>query len=230
MITIKALWALLAEINTYSVIFRVILAALLGGCIGVDRGRHGRAAGTRTHVLVCLGAAITTMLGFYTAYNLGFSNDPLRVGAQVISGVGFLGAGTIIIRSHHHVTGLTTAAGLWTTACIGLATGAGFYVLAVTAFVVVMVTFTVLHKLDRQLRSHDAGIYYVEFENMQHAKQFSYDIISYVSGVNMIPAKSGLSNHVGLELFVDDPKQRQFVIDYLHDCEYIAIALPHSPC
>lgn len=224
---LSALWVLLTELNIYSVLFRTVLATVLGACIGGNRGRHGRAAGTRTHVLVCLGAAITTMLGFYTAYDLGFSNDPLRVGAQVISGVGFLGAGTIILRNHSRVTGLTTAAGLWTTACIGLAVGAGFYPVALAAFVMVLLTFTLLHRLDRRMR-RDSGLFYIEFEDIQLAKQFYAKMYDRISDVNMIPAKSALPNHVGMELFVEDPKQRQLVFDELQGSEYVAIALPHS--
>lgn len=89
------------------------MAALLGGIIGYERERHGRAAGLRTHILVCIGSATAVIGGLYVAYQLGFSNDPLRAGAQVISGIGFLGAGTILTRNGDHVIGLTTAAGLW---------------------------------------------------------------------------------------------------------------------
>ena len=104
---------LLQEFNGVSVTVRVLLAAVLGGLVGSERGRRGRAAGMRTHVLVCLGAAMTSMVGLYSAEVLGFTNDPLRVSAQVISGIGFLGAGTIMTRNHAQITGLTPAAGLW---------------------------------------------------------------------------------------------------------------------
>ena len=80
--SLKSIMELLADINIYSVAVRIFLATFMGGCIGMNRFRHGRAAGARTHILVCLGAAITTLLGFYTAANLGFPNDPLRLGAQ----------------------------------------------------------------------------------------------------------------------------------------------------
>ena len=89
----------LAELNVWSTAFRVFLAVLLGGLIGLERGHHGRAAGLRTHILVCLGAAMAALVGLYTVSVLGFSSDPMRVGAQVISGIGFLGVGTIIIRN-----------------------------------------------------------------------------------------------------------------------------------
>ena len=94
----------------------------------MDRERKGRPAGMRTHILVCLGASMTTMSGFFVVHTLGIESDPLRISAQVISGIGFLGVGTILITGRMHVKGLTTAAGLWTTASIGIALGAGFCV------------------------------------------------------------------------------------------------------
>ena len=104
--------------------------------IGLERGRKGRAAGFRTYMLVCLGAALTMLLGQYEFEMLNFhwqslsggqTTDVTRFSAQVINGVGFLGAGTIIVTGRQEVKGLTTAAGLWASACVGLAIGAGFY-------------------------------------------------------------------------------------------------------
>lgn len=142
----------LAELNVWSTAFRVFLAVLLGGLIGLERGHHGRAAGLRTHILVCLGAAMAALVGLYTVSVLGFSSDPMRVGAQVISGIGFLGVGTIIIRNRQQVTGLTTAAGLWTTACIGLAVGIDYYVAALVAFLAVMITMAIFVYLERSVK------------------------------------------------------------------------------
>jgi putative Mg2+ transporter-C (MgtC) family protein len=134
-----------------STIARVLLATLIGGCIGMDRGRHGRVAGTRTHILVCLGAAITTLVGLYTAECLGYNNDPMRIGAQVISGVGFLGVGTIVIRNQAHVKGLTTAAGLWTAAGVGLALGIGFYEAALVGAFAIFFVITMLQRMDNNM-------------------------------------------------------------------------------
>ena len=116
--------AYLSEFNAVTVMLRVLLAGLAGALVGLEREFHGRAAGMRTHMMVALGAALTAMIGLYTVSVLGIDSDPLRVGAQVISGVGFLGAGTILLRGGgSRITGLTTAAGLWTAASIGLAVG-----------------------------------------------------------------------------------------------------------
>ncbi len=216
----------LGGITIGSTILRVFLATLIGGCIGMDRGRHGRVAGTRTHILVCLGAAITTLVGFYTAECLGFSNDPLRMGAQVISGVGFLGVGTIVIRNQAHVKGLTTAAGLWTTACIGLAIGAGFYLVAVLSFLAVMITMSVLAHLEQRLRKQEVKEYYIELESMAKAKEFYQTICRDHVAVDIVAAKSGLPGHVGMDLTVNDPALRQEIFNQLQADEEVAIAVP----
>ena len=102
---------LLQENNLLSTVVRLLLAAVLGGLIGTERGAKGRAAGMRTHIIVCIGAAMTALVGLYTTDVLGQSSDPMRLSAQVISGIGFLGGGMILIRGRHRITGLTTAAG-----------------------------------------------------------------------------------------------------------------------
>lgn len=218
--------AILEGVNVWSAILRIALATVIGGIIGLDRGRHGRVAGARTHILVCLGAAVTTLVGFYTAEHLGFTNDPLRMGAQVISGVGFLGVGTIVIRHQSQVKGLTTAAGLWTTACLGLAVGAGFYLVVLLAFAAVMLTITVLARLEQRAGLSDNGSYYVELESMRQAKAFYNSLGPEVTSVELVVARSGLPGHVGMELVVPDPKQRHAVLAQLQHSEQVAIALP----
>ena len=110
-----------------SVCLRMVLSVLCGGAIGVEREFKRRPAGFRTHILICLGAAMTTLTGQYLFLVMGYYTDVARLGAQVIAGVGFIGAGTIIVTKHQRVKGLTTAAGLWTAAIVGLSFGAGFY-------------------------------------------------------------------------------------------------------
>ena len=223
---IKDVLVLLEGINLWSAILRIVLATVIGGLIGLDRSRHGRVAGTRTHILVCLGAAVTTLVGFYTAEHLGFANDPLRMGAQVISGVGFLGVGTIVIRHQSQVKGLTTAAGLWPTACIGLAIGAGFYLVAGLAFLAVMLTITVLARIEQRASHGDTGAYYIELEGLHQAKEFYSTMSPQISVVELVPARSGLPGHVGMELTVTSPRERRAVFDELQRSEQVAIALP----
>ena len=106
----------LREFNVASIAIRLILALLIGSVIGLERGKQGRAAGMRTHILVSIGSCLTVMIGIYVSTALGFSSDPMRVSAQVVSGIGFLGVGSILLKGRFQITGLTTAAGLWATA------------------------------------------------------------------------------------------------------------------
>ena len=122
----------LLEPNLLTMIIRTLLALLCAGVIGYERDAHGSAAGLRTHILVCIGAMIAMSTGVFAATH--FSGDVSRIGAQVVSGIGFLGAGTIMVN-RGHIKGLTTAAGLWTSACIGLAIGIGFYEAAIVGTV-----------------------------------------------------------------------------------------------
>ena len=115
------------EVTMIYVTLRLVMAFLCGGIIGLEREYRRRAAGFRTHILICLGAAITTMTSQYLHYVMNYNTDIARMGAQVVAGVGFIGAGSIIVTRHQRVQGLTTAAGLWTSAIVGLAMGAGFY-------------------------------------------------------------------------------------------------------
>lgn len=117
----------LRGISFLSVAVRMFLAVLCGGVIGIERTYKRRAAGFRTHILICLGAAMTTLTSQYLYLELHYYTDLARLGAQVIAGVGFIGAGCIIVTRRSRVKGLTTAAGLWVAAIIGLALGSGFY-------------------------------------------------------------------------------------------------------
>jgi len=153
----------LNSINDTTVIIRLLLAVVLGGIIGFERGRAGRPAGLRTHILVCLGSTLAIMTNQYVFQEYGVS-DPTRMAAQVISGIGFLGAGTIIVTGRHQVKGLTTAAGLWATACMGLAIGIGFYKAAILGCFLIAFATMVLHRLDNYILSKSKILdIYVEF-------------------------------------------------------------------
>ncbi len=217
--------AYLEELNAVSIIFRILLAVIVGGFIGNERGRHGRAAGLRTHILVCLGAAMTTLIGLYATNELDSLGDPLRLGAQVISGIGFLGAGTIMVRNRSHVTGLTTAAGLWATACIGLAIGVGFYLAALVAFAVVMLTITVIAHMEARSPSRERGAYYIELKDFSVARAFCEDMEASNIEVNVVPAKSGLNQHIGLEVIAESPEKYRILKEKMNACENIVLAV-----
>lgn len=117
----------LRDFHVQSAAIRMLLAVVCGGLIGLERTYHRRPAGLRTHMLICLGASMTTMISQYLLLNMHFYTDMARIGAQVVAGIGFIGAGTIVVSRNKKVSGLTTAAGLWTCAIVGLTLGAGFY-------------------------------------------------------------------------------------------------------
>lgn len=122
-------------------------AIFCGGIIGIERGRSNQAAGMRTYMLVCLGSAVVMMTGQFLHEEYG-SGDPARLGAQVISGIGFLGAGSIITSGKTRIRGLTTAAGLWVSACIGLSIGIGYMEVGILATAAVAMIMTVMKKVE----------------------------------------------------------------------------------
>lgn len=139
------------EITQHSVIMRVFAAIMIGGLIGLERGMKNRPAGLRTYMLVCVGSCLIMMTNQYI-YQFTGAGDPMRLGAQVVSGIGFLGAGTIVVTRHNQIKGLTTAAGLWTSAGVGLALGIGFYEGAITVGLSVFAILTVLQRLENRVQ------------------------------------------------------------------------------
>ena len=142
------------ELGWLTVTVRLVLAMICGGLIGLERERKRRPAGFRTHILICLGAAMTTMTSQYLVLNLQLFTDMARLGAQVIAGIGFIGAGTIIITKRRQVKGLTTAAGLWAAAIVGLCCGAAFFEGAVLATAIILLAELVFSKLEYFLVSN----------------------------------------------------------------------------
>ena len=151
---------------------RILMAIVLGVMIGMERGLKNRPAGLRTYMLVCLGACIVMLTNqyVYEAFGVG---DPVRMGAQVVSGIGFLGAGTIIVTARNQIKGLTTAAGLWASACVGLALGIGLYAVSIMGSVAIFVILTLLHELDFRMRRSTKQVeVYVELKHNVAVGQF----------------------------------------------------------
>jgi putative Mg2+ transporter-C (MgtC) family protein len=133
------------------IVTRLLVAAVFGGLVGIERERYNQPAGFRTHIILCVGSCLMMMLSIFVALDIGNparSADPGRIAAQVVSGIGFLGAGAIL-RFGVSVKGLTTAASLWTIAGIGLAVGSGFYLGAAIATVLMVLALSMLKKLER---------------------------------------------------------------------------------
>lgn len=172
------------ELPLYEIILRIVMAIIIGGVIGYERGHQNRPAGFRTHILVCLGAAIVSMIQDQLRVNIlkytilhpevaqVLKTDLGRIGAQVVSGIGFLGAGTIM-RDKGIIGGLTTAASIWATGCLGLSIGWGSYYLAIPAGIGIIIVLVTLKKLER---------YWIENKHImkidiQYNKEYSYSDI-----------------------------------------------------
>ena len=163
--------------STEAMIIRMVSALIIGTVMGIDRAIKRRGAGIKTHTLVCLGAALVMMTGQYIRVNFEGNMDIARMGAQVISGVGFLGEGTIIVTGKNQIRGLTTAAGLWACACLGLAAGIGFVKGAFIGLILVMVSLKVLTKLDLWLQKYGKVFdLYLEFASNQCVSSFMEQI------------------------------------------------------
>ena len=167
----------------WDMLARLCLASLCGGLIGIERGRKRRAAGFRTHMLICMGASLTMILNTYISVMIAggvwsidatvpMQTDVSRLGAQVINGIGFIGAGTIIVTGRQQVKGMTTAAGLWASACMGLAIGAGFYAAALIGCIAIILTVVVFSKLESFILSRSRNVnLFVEFEQTDDLSQ-----------------------------------------------------------
>ena len=166
--------------STAGLFVKLLLAVFLGGMIGLERGHKHRAAGSRTYMIVCLGAALSVIISQFDSWlvtevwheiseTLGRKVDVTRYAEKVIGGIGFLGAGTIIVTGRQEVKGLTTAAGLWTSACMGIAIGSGFYECAILGFLLILFTTVVLEKVSAWVVSRARNMdLYVEFEKIEN--------------------------------------------------------------
>lgn len=163
----------LREVTYISVLVRIAAAFVLGGILGLERGLKQRPAGLRTYMLVCVGACMIMLTNQYI-YQVFHTGDPVRMGAQVVSGIGFLGAGTIIVTKRNQIKGLTTAAGLWAAAAVGLALGIGFYEAACLGGVLIFVILTAVQKLDNRIhRSSRTVEVYVELDHTASLGSFT---------------------------------------------------------
>lgn len=140
----------LREVTYLAIALRIVAAVIIGGLIGLERGLKNRPAGLRTYMLVCVGACLVMLTNQYMCQVYG-TGDPVRMGAQVVSGIGFLGAGTIIVTRRNQIKGLTTAAGLWSAAGVGLALGVGFYEAALIGGFAVFFVMTLLQRMDNNM-------------------------------------------------------------------------------
>lgn len=165
------------DMTLVSIAIRMALAVICGGLIGLEREHKKRPAGFRTHILICLGACMTTLTGQYLYSYMNYYTDMARLGAQVIAGIGFIGAGTIIVTKRRKVRGLTTAAGLWTAAILGLASGAGYYEIVVAGTFLVLLAEIVFSRLEYWLTAHAREVYlYVRYSGAESMDRINHTL------------------------------------------------------
>lgn len=202
-----------------SIVIRLVLSTVCGGVIGIEREKKRHSAGFRTFTLVCLGSALATIVNIYL-WKVTGSADVSRIPAGVVSGVGFLGVGTIIVTRKNMVKGLTTAAGLWATACLGLALGAGMVVTGVLTFLLIVLTMGILSNISKYIGSHNQLIsLYVELEKESNMKVLhEYTDSKGFSIISMERKREMISKNCDLTMMVDiDLKQKYLHSDVIHD-------------
>ncbi|NBJ92259.1 MgtC/SapB family protein [Parablautia muri] len=163
---------ILRELTLPAILLRIFLSMIFSGILGYEREKKHRPAGFRTYIIVCLGSTLAMMTGLYISALTG-SSDPARIPAQAISGIGFLGAGTILVTRQNRVRGLTTAAGLWAVACLGLSLGAGFYTGALIFFTAIWASIWILRSVDNRLIDRSKTVHlFVEFSKTEYLSKF----------------------------------------------------------
>ena len=180
-------------LNNHEIIIKLLLAVIVGGFTGYEREKSNQFAGFRTHILVSIGACITSIiaLDLFNQYSGTSNMDPARLPSQVLSGIGFLGAGAIL-KNSNGIRGLTTAAGIWTTACIGIAIGYGQYVLGISAWLLVMATLYILKNFDKVISKRCQTVLKATITNLDVTSTIFNTIKSSEIGINnfQIIAKS----------------------------------------
>ncbi len=218
------------QFHVAAVIVRILLAMLLGGLIGIEREKSKRPAGFRTHILVCVGACMTALIGLFVWYGMGEATDPMRISAQVISGIGFLGVGTILVKEHDHITGLTTAAGLWTTAAIGIACGYGFYSAAFVCTLVVTVTSAILFKLEKGTRKRNCvRSIYLEIAGTESVNEYTDWFLEELKAKNVliVAPRSAIKHNVGVEVILSfaDQESVKVILEKIRSKENVVFAI-----
>lgn len=199
------------DVNLLSTSIRLILAVVFGGIIGLERGVNRHPAGFRTHILVCAGAALVMLTNQYLC-ELYDTGDPARLGAQVITGVGFLGAGTILVVGRNKIKGLTTAAGLWASACLGLALGIGFYSGAVIAAILIFAALALFPKIEDFFYRHASILnLYIEVDSTAHFRElvrYIHTLEAKFYETQPVPGGVGIPGAVGFQLYLDLGKKK----------------------
>ena len=196
------------NVNGLSVLIRLALAVIFGGLIGLERERKHRPAGFRTHILICLGAAMTTLTSQYLFLSLRQFTDIARLGAQVIAGIGFIGAGSIIVTQRRRVKGLTTAAGLWASAAVGLCFGAGFYEGGIIAALLILAVELLFSKLEYRImdnaREVNLLVEYKDLASLNGVLRYMKEVDLKILSLEILKSESNPANKncVNIDLLI----------------------------
>ena len=208
------------SISLAAVVIKLGLATAFGFVVGINREKKRRGAGTRTHALVGMASCLVMLTSEYLAVSYpGYSGDVARLGAQVISGMGFIGAGTIVVTRYNHVRGLTTAASLWATACLGLAIGAGFITAGIVATLIMLFMLITVDELDKYMNHHTmVRDYLIAFDSLSGLSQFMAEL-----------KKAGI-RVLNIELNRSNADQRVVIIVTLEEREGLAEFMANLEC
>lgn len=218
---------------TAELILRIVVAGLLGGLIGLEREYRAKEAGCRTHFLVALGSAIFMVLSQYgfmdlltQFHELNIRLDPSRIASQVVTGIGFIGAGTIIFQKHV-VRGLTTAAGLWVTSAIGMTCGSGLYLMAAAGTVLVLMALEAMNYLLHRFGSRSISVRFLSADKeniniiLERLRHRGADVVSYTMEIK--PLATGTFYEVTLELHILRQRYRRRILDLMTEFEGVTI-------
>lgn len=203
------------EITYESIVVRILSAIIVGGLIGLEREMKNRPAGLRTYMLVCIGSCLIMLTNQYI-YQYTGAGDPMRLGAQVVSGIGFLGAGTIVVTKHNQIKGLTTAAGLWASAGVGLALGIGFYEAALTATIGIYTILTILqrweHRVHKKIRVLEIYVELLNSVPLSELVQKLRDLDLNLEGIQFEPDGSPENSARGIVVSLKSKKKQDHFV------------------
>ena len=230
MSTAVTIQEILHQFTMHSVCFRIIFAAFCGAILGIEPFLRYKPAGMRTYILVCMGSAITVLIGLYASEVLKADTDPLRIAAQVVSGIGFLGGGTILLRGRIEVTGLTTAAGLWTSASIGIAIGIGFYSVAILCTLIVLFTMVFLQRTEQSIKKRRTLFnVYIEADDVANMSILLSELRKCytVKTIDVTAPRSAYSGHAGIEaiLHIEKGADRNEIMKELEKIDHVVYVL-----